>query len=328
MTASHERGKLRRVIVSTVVGGTFEWFDFLVYAYFSSTIAHECFAGIAHGGSLLLTFVNFALGFLVRPIGGVVMGALRRWCRAREGAVLDMVAMSAGSQLPALTPGYATLGVFASLLVLAGRLVQGFAVGSQFALSSVTVYEVAPAGRRMFYGSFNMVAMAVAVMLSSGISYLLTEHLSHQALGSWGWRVPFLLGALVGPVGFWLRHHVDESDTFRRMQARPVARLKAPARVRAFLRGNGDAVLCAMGVMMVGTSLNYVWHVYLPTYAQQLLHLSLSSSLHGVCATSIVGCLLSPVFGLLADRIGADRLFCWFIAAWALSVFPLFWFLL
>jgi MFS family permease len=275
------------------------------------------FPSFDRGGSLLLTFGTFAVGFLVRPIGGVVMGMVAD--RAGRVKVLSwiMVLMSVGSLLLGLTPGYATLGLAAPLLVLIGRLVQGFAVGAQFALSSVTIYEVAPPNRKMFYGSFNMLSLGIAGMFSSGCSFFLSSHLSHAELESWGWRVPFLIGALVGPIGFYIRHHVGESDEFHQMQAQPAARAPMRERLREFVRDNGDAVVCAMGVMIAGTSLNYVWNAYLPTYAQYELHLSLSSSLHGVFVTSIVATVLSPVFGLLADR-----------ATWLTCVFPLFWYLL
>ncbi|WP_233887362.1 MFS transporter [Paraburkholderia flagellata] len=328
MDTVSEARKIRKVIITTVAGGTFEWFDFAVYAYFSSLIARTFFAGVNRGESLLLTFATFAVGFLVRPIGGVVMGMYADRAGRVKALSWIMVAMSVASLLLALTPGYATLGLAAPILVVIGRLVQGFAVGAQFALSSVTIYEVAPPGKKMYYGSFNMVSLGVAAMLSSGCSYLLTSHLSHAALATWGWRVPFLIGALVGPIGFYLRHHIGESDDFQRMQARPAAQAPALVRARQFVRENGDALVCAMGVMIAGTSLNYVWNAYLPNYAQFQLHLSLGSTLRGVFVTSLVMSILSPVFGKLADRIGAYRLFCLFIAGWMVCVFPLFWYLL
>lgn len=328
MPAQSDPRKIWKTIVSTVIGGTFEWFDFMVYAYFSSMIARVFFPAADRNGALMLTFATFAVGFLVRPIGGVVMGlAADRVGRVKVLSWI-MVLMSLGSLILGLTPGFATLGLAAPLLVVIGRLVQGFAVGAQFALSSVTIYEVAPPNRKMFYGSFNMLSLGIAAMLSSGCSYLLTRHLSHTELSAWGWRVPFLIGALVGPIGFYIRHHVDESDEFNRMQARPEGRAPMRNRLRDFIRENGDAVVCAMGVMIAGTSLNYVWNAYLPTYAQVQLHLSLSSSLQGIFITSIVMCVLSPVFGLLADLVGAYRLFFFFIAGWLICVFPLFSFLL
>ncbi|MFM0212189.1 MFS transporter [Paraburkholderia sediminicola] len=328
MHTDSEGTKIRKVIFSTVIGGTFEWFDFMVYGYFSGMIARAFFAGAGRDESLLLTFATFAVGFLVRPIGGVVMGMYADRAGRIKALSWIMVAMSVGSLLLALTPGSATLGLAAPILVVIGRLVQGFAVGAQFALSSVTIYEVAPPDKKMFYGSFNMLSLGIAAMLSSGCSYLLSKHLSHGEMAQWGWRVPFMIGALVGPIGFYIRHHVAESDEFHRMQARPSARAPWVKRMREFVRENGDALVCAMGVMMAGTSLNYVWNAYLPNYAQYQLHLSLSSSLQAVFVTSIMACVLSPVFGKLADRIGAYRLFCFFIAGWLTCVFPLFWYLL
>jgi len=124
------------------------------------------------------------------------------------------------------------------------------------------------------------------------------------------------------------RGGVDESDEFNRMQARPAARAPTGERLREFVREKGDAVVCAMGMMIAGTSLNYVWNAYLPTYAQVQLHLSLTSSLQGIFVTSIVSCVLSPVFGMLADRVGAYRLFFFFIVGWLICVFPLFAYLL
>ena len=182
MHIQSDPAKIWKTIVSTVIGGTFEWFDFMVYSYFSSTIARVFFPSFDRGGSLLLTFATFAIGFLVRPIGGVVMGMVAD--RAGRVKVLSwiMVLMSVGSLLLGLTPGYATLGLAAPLLVLIGRLVQGFAVGAQFALSSVTIYEVAPPDRKMFYGSFNMLSLGIAGMLSSGCSFFLSSHLSHAEL--------------------------------------------------------------------------------------------------------------------------------------------------
>jgi MFS transporter, MHS family, proline/betaine transporter len=328
METGDEAAQARKVIVSTVIGGMFEWFDFMVYGYFSSLIARTFFSGAGRGESMLLTFATFAVGFLVRPVGGVVMGMYADRAGRMKALSWIMVAMSVGSLLLGLTPGYATWGLVAPALVVVGRLVQGFAVGAQFALSSVSIYEVAPPGRKMLYGSFNMLSLGLAAMFSSGCSYLLSRYLSHAAMAEWGWRVPFLIGALVGPLGFYIRHHVGESAAFQQMRARPAAQAPLRARARAFVRENGDALVCALGVMIAGTSLNYVWNAYLPNYAQTQLHLPLSSSLRAVFVTSITTCVLSPLFGMLADRIGPYRLFCGFIAGWLVSVFPLFWYLL
>lgn len=328
MHTDDEAWKIRKVIVSTVIGGTFEWFDFMVYGYFSSTIAQVFFASVNRGESLLLTFATFAVGYLMRPIGGVVMGMYADRAGRVKALSWIMVAMSAGSLLLGLTPGFATLGLAAPILVVVGRLVQGFAVGAQFALSSVTIYEVAPPNQKMFYGSFNMMSLGIAAMLSSGCSFLLSRHLQQAEMAEWGWRVPFLIGALVGPIGFYIRHHVGESEEFRRIQARPAARAPVGKRMRDFVREDGDALVCAIGVMMAGTSLHHVWHAYLPHYAQSQLHLPLSSSLQAVFVTSAISCVLSLVFGKLADRVGPYRLFCFFIASWMTCVFPLFWYLL
>ncbi|MFK4447373.1 MHS family proline/betaine transporter-like MFS transporter [Caballeronia udeis] len=328
MGVQSEARKIRKVVLSTVIGGTFEWFDSMAYAYFSSIIAPQFFSTTDRRESLLLAFAALAVGFLMRPIGGIMMGLYADRVGRVKALSMIMVAMSGGSLLLGLTPGASTLGLVAPLLLVVARLVHGFAVGGQFALSSVTIYEVAPAGKKMFYGSFNMLSISIATMLSAGSSYFLSTHLSHGALEAWGWRVPFLVGALVGPIGFYIRHHIGESNEFLQMRAHQAVRLPLGNRARDFVHENGDALLCAVGVMIAGTSLSYVWKVYLPNFAQAQLHLSLSSSLQGIIVMSMVSCVVSPLFGKLADRVGAYRLFFFFIGGWLTCVFPLFWFLL
>jgi len=328
MHTDSETKNIWKVIVSTVIGSTFEWFDFMVYGYFSGMIAQVFFPGIKHSESLLLTFAAFAMGFLVRPIGGVVMGMYANRVGRIKALSWIMVAMSMASLILGLTPGFAILGLAAPILLVVSRVVQGFSIGAQFSLSSVTIYEVAPPDKKMFYCSFNMLSLGLAAMLSSGCGFLLSQHLSHTEMGEWGWRIPFLIGALVGPIGFYIRHHIGESEEFHRMQAHPATQAPLSKRMRTFIREDGDALACGMGVMIAGTSLSYVWGAYLPNYAQFQLHLPLSSSLQAIFFTSIVMCVLSPVFGKLADRVGPYRLFCIFIASWLTCVFPLFWYLL
>ncbi|HXZ07897.1 MAG TPA: MFS transporter [Paraburkholderia sp.] len=318
--------QIRRAIVASVIGNGLEWFDFLAYAYFAKTIARVFFPADNSFVSLTLTLATFAIGFLVRPIGGVLLGLYADRVGRPRALSLLLFMMAGSTLLVGLTPGYATIGVAAPLIVVVARLIQGLAVGAQFGTASAMLVEFAPPGKKMFYGSFNMSSQAFALLLSSGFGYLLTTKLPHDALEQWGWRVPFLVGSLVGPIGLYIRHRVGESPEFEALKRQTQAGRVPDHGLRAFFRDSGDAAVCAMGVIVVGAATNYLWHSYLPVYVERQLHLPLSSALLGAFASGLLSLFLFPVSGKLADRYGAYRLFYPIVILWALCAYPLFWF--
>jgi len=324
--AAPESRQARRALVASVIGNGFEWFDFMAYVYFSKIIAAVFFSVGSSVVSMSLALATFALGFLVRPVGGVLLGIYADRVGRTRTLSLVMLMMCAGTLLLGLAPGYATLGVAAPLMVLLARLIQGLAIGGQFSLSSVVVVETAPPGKKMFYGSFNMSSQALAMLLSSGCSYLLINNLSTSSLATWGWRVPFLIGALVGPLGFYIRHNIAESPEFEALRKQVRTGATRAFRLRDFVREQGDAALCAMGVMIIGTASNYLWNAYLPVYVEHQLHLPLKSALLGTFIGGVINFLLFPVSGKLADKFGAYRLFYPLVISWLLCTFPLFWF--
>lgn len=318
---------VRRAIVTSVLGSGLEWFDFLIYAYFSKIIAQVFFPADSAFISLVLTLATFAVGFLVRPLGGILLGLYADRVGRQRGLALLITMMAGSTLLMGLTPAYATIGIAAPLLIVLARVLQGLSVGGQFATASAMLVEYAPPGKKMFYGSFNMSAQAFALLLSSSVGYLLTTKLSHLQLVAWGWRLPFLLGALAGPIGFYIRHRVAESPEFERLRELASAQRGAKHQrgsVGLFLREHGDAALCAMGVIIVGAATNYVWHSYLPLYVERQLHLPLSNALLGSFASGLINLFLFPVSGKLADRYGAYRLFYPIVVAWILCAYPLF----
>ncbi|KLU24201.1 major facilitator transporter [Caballeronia mineralivorans PML1(12)] len=325
--AAPESRQARRALVASVIGNGFEWFDFMAYVYFSKIIAQVFFSVGSSVVSMSLALATFALGFLVRPVGGVLLGIYADRVGRTRALSLVMLMMCAGTLLLGLAPGYATLGVAAPLMVLLARLIQGLAIGGQFSLSSVVVVETAPPGKKMFYGSFNMSSQALAMLLSSGCSYLLINNLSTSSLTTWGWRVPFLIGSLVGPLGFYIRHNVAESPEFEALRKQVRTGATRAFRLRDFVREQGDAALCAMGVMIIGTASNYLWNAYLPVYVEHQLHLPLKSALLGTFIGGVINFLLFPVSGKLADKFGAYRLFYPLVISWLLCTFPLFWFI-
>jgi MFS transporter, MHS family, proline/betaine transporter len=230
--------------------------------------------------------------------------------------------MAASTLLMGLTPGYSTIGIAAPLLVLLARVMQGLSVGGEFATAAAMLTEYAPRGKKMFFGSFQMTSQAVALVLSSGFGYFLTTNLDRASLESWGWRVPFLLGALVGPVGFYIRHKVAESPEFVELRERLG---HAPRQtIRGFFRQRSDASLCAMGVIIVGAATNYLWHTFMPLYVERQLHLPLKNALLGTAVSGLIAIVGYPLAGKLADRIGAFRLFFPVTIFWIVIAYPLF----
>ena len=198
---------VRRAIFASVLGNGLEWFDFLIYGYFAKIIAQVFFPGGSGFVSIMLTLATFAVGFIVRPIGGILLGIYADRAGRRKALSLLIISMAASTLLMGLTPGYASIGIAAPLLVVLARLLQGLSVGGQFATASAMLVEYAPPHKKMFYGSFNMSAQAFALLLSSGVGYLLTTQLTHEQLVAWGWRLPFLFGALAGPFAAVLTPH-------------------------------------------------------------------------------------------------------------------------
>nr|WP_258002433.1 MFS transporter [Burkholderia sp. WAC0059] len=318
---------VRRAIVASMLGNGLEWFDFLIYGYFSKIIAQVFFPANSGFVSIMLTFATFAVGFVVRPLGGILLGIYADRAGRSRALSLLIVAMAASTLLMGLAPGYARIGLAAPALVVLARVLQGLSAGGQFATASAMLVEYAPPGQKMLYGSFNMCAQAFALLLSSGVSYVLTACLTHAELIAWGWRLPFLFGALAGPLGFYIRHHVAESPEFSTLDQDKDAALPPRTRVTRFFRANGRAVICAIGIIAIGTATNYVWHSYLAVYVERQLHLPLSAALRGAFVSGVLNLFLFPLSGRLADRYGPYRIFYLVTIAWMACVYPLFWFI-
>ncbi len=313
---------IRRAVVASVIGNGLEWFDFLVYAFFARTIGHHFFPASTPTASLMLTFATFAVGFVVRPFGGILLGVYADRAGRQKALALLIVLMAAGTLIVGLAPDYASIGLAAPLLIVLARVIQGLSVGGEFASAAAMLVELAPPGRKMFYGSFQMASQGMALLVASGISLLLTEAMAPAALEAWGWRIPFLLGSLIGPLGFYIRRKCAESPEFLALRAAggalPVTGF-APAMARQW-----RAVVCAFGIIAVGTALNYLWHSYTPTYVTEQLHLPLSAALAGSSLCGLVAIVVYPLAGLLADRIGAYRQFFIVVTAFAFCAYPIY----
>ena len=199
-------------IAAVVIGNALEWYDFIVFGFLTVIISRLFFPADSEYASLLLTMATFGVGYFMRPVGGILLGLYAdRWGRKRA-LLLIIVLMTVAISMIGFAPTYAAIGIGAPLIILLARLLQGFAAGGEFGSATSFLIESAPPGRRGFYGSWQMVGQALALLAGAGIGAILTTTLSAEALDSWGWRIPFLMGLVIGPVGLYIRRHLDETE--------------------------------------------------------------------------------------------------------------------
>ena len=245
-SAVRARPTLTRVIVAASLGNALEWFDFLVYGYFAVTISQVFFPSGNETASLLLALGTFSVSFLVRPIGAILIGAYTDRAGRKAGLTLSILLMVIGTTLTALMPGYATIGLAAPILILVARLLQGFSVGGEFG-SAVTFLAEQTASRKGFVASWQWASTGITGLFASGFGIVLTTTLSPEQLVDWGWRVPFLFGILVGPVGLYIRRRLDETPEY--VEIKPT---RTP--VRDVLRHHPIECLLAMGAAVISNS--------------------------------------------------------------------------
>jgi MHS family proline/betaine transporter-like MFS transporter len=306
---------LTRVIVAASLGNALEWFDFLVYGYFAVTISKVFFPSANETASLLATLGTFSVSFLVRPIGAILIGAYTDRAGRKAGLTLSILLMVIGTTLTALMPGYATIGLAAPILILIARLLQGFSVGGEFG-SAVTFLAEQTASRKGFVASWQWASTGITGALASGFGILLTTTLSPEQLVDWGWRVPFLFGILVGPVGLYIRRRLDETPEY--VEIKPT---RTP--VRDVVREHPIEVLLAMGAAVVSNSSAYII-LYIPTYAMKELHLPQATGFTATFVGAVILGIVSPFAGHLSDKFGRSGLLTGTAWLFFLTTYPVF----
>ncbi len=274
-------------------------YDFMVFGYYASAIGNAFFPSGNPFLSLMLSLMTFGAGFLMRPLGAIVLGAYTDRHGRRAGLILTLGLMSAGIISIAFMPGYATIGLLAPLLVLTGRLLQGFSAGMELGGVSVYLSEIATPGHKGFYVSWQSASQQVAVMFAALVGVMLSSALSTQKMMQWGWRIPLLLGCAILPFLFRLRHSLEETDEFIARKHRP-----STSEILRSLTANWGIVL--IGVMMVTmtTVSFYMITAYTPTFGSSVLHLASMDSLIVTLWVGASNLFWLPVMGTLSDRIG------------------------
>ncbi|KJC58220.1 membrane protein [Bradyrhizobium sp. LTSPM299] len=305
---------MTRLIVATSIGNALEWYDISIYAYFAVYLSKAFFPANDPTTSLLLTFGSFGLSFLVRPIGGIMLGAYADRHGRKASLMASIVLMTAGTLVLALMPTYASIGILAPIMVILARLVQGFSAGGEFGSSTAFLVEHMPE-RRGFVASWQFASQGVSGLLGAGFGALLTSLMSPEDLQSWGWRLPFLFGVLIGPVGIYIRNHVEDATP------PPAGEQESPVR-QVFARQKLATIL-AIGALAVSTAVNYLI-VYMPTYVVKTLSLPPTVGFVAAFAAQSAVALLAPIAGIVSDRIGRTTHMILFGVLLLVSIFPAF----
>jgi MFS transporter, MHS family, alpha-ketoglutarate permease len=311
----------RRAIIAGAIGNLMEWYDWSVYGFLAPIFAAQFFPSHVAFVSLLLTFSAFALGFFMRPIGGLFLGAYGDRYGRRNALILTIGLMALGSLIIGILPGYPTVGVAAPAILILARLVQGFSAGGEFGGSSAFLVEYAPFMRRAFIGSWQQVSVGTGTILGSAIATLLTSVMPHGALYSWGWRIPFLLGGLIGLYALYLRRSVKDTPAFVRLEeSEQIARAPVLEAITQYPLES----LRVIGITLAGTLTYYMWLIYMPTYVHSTTGMPLSRALQINLISLIIFVILIPFMGLLSDRVGRKPVLSTFALGFVILSYPLF----
>jgi MHS family citrate/tricarballylate:H+ symporter-like MFS transporter len=265
----------------------------------------------------MLTFMTFGAGFLMRPLGAIILGAYVDRVGRRKGLILTLGMMALGTMLIAFVPGYATLGLFAPLLVLTGRLLQGFSAGVELGGVSVYLSEMATAGNKGFYVSWQSASQQVAIIFAATLGYVVQRTLTHTQIAEWGWRVPFFIGCMIVPILFVIRRSLQETEEFMARQHKPNLH-----EIMQSMRRNWMLIVLGMMMVAMTTVSFYLITVYTPTFGRAELKLTTTDALLVTLCIGISNFIWLPVMGALSDRIGRKPLLVTFTLLTILTSYP------
>jgi MFS family permease len=316
ITPSDRKSKIWSVV--RVSSGNFlEMYDFMVFGYYASAIGSAFFPSSNPFSSLMLSLMTFGAGFLMRPLGAIVLGAYTDKHGRRAGLILTLGLMSVGIISIACMPGYATIGLLAPLLVLMGRLLQGFSAGMELGGVSVYLSEIATPGHKGFYVSWQSASQQVAVMFAALVGVVLSSVLPPQKMQLWGWRVPLLLGCVILPFLFRLRRSLQETDEFAARKHRPNTRA-----ILRSLTANWKIVIIGTMMATMTTVSFYMITAYTPTFGNSVLHLASIDSLIVTLCIGASNLFWLPIMGTLSDRVGRRPLLVIFTTLMLVTAYP------
>ena len=298
ISPAERKAKLKAVLI--VSGGNFlEMYDFMVFGYYATAIARAFFPTASEFASLMLSLMTFGAGFLMRPLGALFLGAYVDRHGRRKGLLVTLTLMAIGTLSIALVPGYNTLGVAAPLIVLAGRLVQGFSAGAEVGGVSVYLAEIATPGNKGFYVAWQSASQQLAVVFAGSLGLIVTSYLTPLQMQEYGWRIPMLVGCALIPFVFLIRRSLQETDEFKARTHRPKA-----SEVYASVATHWRLVLLGMMLATMTTVSFYLLTAYTPTFGSRVLGLQPRDAFLGTLVVGITSFILLPVMGAVSDRVG------------------------
>ncbi|WP_434114019.1 MFS transporter [Paraburkholderia caffeinilytica] len=310
------------VITATTIGTALEFYDFTIYSFFAIQIGKLFFPGAAPVNQFLLSIGVFGVGFVVRPLGGIVIGAYADRVGRKSAMVLTIMLMALSCAMIACAPPYAVAGIAAPLIVLAARLIQGFAAGGEFGPGTTLLVEYATDKTRAFFASWNFAAQAAGLVLGALVATLVNVLLPKQAVLEWGWRIPFVIGIVAAPAGMLIRRRLEETLTAREPgEARPRGALKQALTTHLKLTILGTFAELGGSVSV------YITAFFLPSHAVRVLHLSSTAAVTSGIVSSLVLFAAAPFAGILADRFSRKRVLVISRVVMLLLVYPAFAFL-
>lgn len=313
--STRQAPNLYKTLFSTCVGNALEWFDIAVYGFFARYIAHAFFPTENPSVSLLLTFGSFGVSFLIRPLGAIVLGAYADRHGRKKALMLSITLMTFGGAMIVFMPGYATIGLAAPVLILLARLIQGFSAGGEFGSSTAFLVEHFP-HRKAFIASWQFATQGASTLLASAFGLGLTQWLSETEIQQWGWRIPFIFGLLIGPVGWYIRRHVQEPESF-------VSQQHDHSPLKQLMGSQRHLLVLAIGLMVISTGINYMLN-YVPTYATKNLHLAGKTAFTATLLAGVILTVVTPLAGLWAEKAGRRPLMWTSLVLLLITIYPAF----
>ncbi|PEB53580.1 alpha-ketoglutarate transporter [Bacillus cereus] len=305
------------------VGNLIEWYDWYVYSAFAVYFSAEFFPKGDPTSQLLNTAAIFAVGFLMRPIGSLLMGRYADRHGRRAALTLSITVMAGGSLIIACTPSYESIGIMAPIILVLARLLQGLSLGGEYGTSATYLSEMASSGRRGFYSSFQYVTLVAGQMVALGVQIVLQQLLSEPDMKAWGWRIPFIIGAMGAVAVLWLRRTMDESEQFSNIKSQ---KRESAGTVRALMK-HPKAVLTVVGLTLGGTVAFYTYTTYLQKFMINTVGLPKEVVSWINFAALLIFVVLQPIAGLLSDKIGRRPLLMAFGILGTLLTAPIFFFM-
>jgi MHS family shikimate/dehydroshikimate transporter-like MFS transporter len=322
MSTDNER-TIRRVVTSALVGATIEWYDFFLYGVVAGIVFNKLYFPAGDPVvSTLLAYTTFAVGFVTRPLGGVIFGHFGDRIGRKTMLVMTLMIMGVATFLIGLVPTYAQIGATAPLLLLLLRVLQGIGLGGEWGGAVLMAYEYAPPEKRGFYASLPQIGLAIGLCMASGVVALLSSLLTDEQFLAWGWRVAFLISIVMVGVGLYIRLNLQETPEFAAIKAKN-AELRIP--FADMLRRYPGNILKGMGARYIDGVFFNVFAVFVIGYLTTTVKITRTEALLGVMISALVMIATIPMFGRLADRIGRPKVYMWGSLITAFSALPSFW---